>query len=400
MLSIWLGPSAAAMAIKAVDHPSQESTPTVLVDQAALDERAPLYPQEAARFGPGKGDRTARRVFQVTGLLSQGGALQPTVRHLAAVAGVSDRTIQRAQLELESKGLTRRVFRKVRPRWNRPNVYRFLARERQMQIFNRFVTQSRKNLTTKASTPKNSSQDAAACGNRAAGDHPAAMRAAWEARRRQNHPPELRERFEERAAMWKHMRGWRPQRKAQQIRTAARAVVGMYFESDQARAAYILDRCGLSLDGAEILFSPLERELFRGGELDQAQATKKNLPLDQAKGEQMANIVSPFIFNELEFCHPGGGGDLDDQDQAADLDRGGDLDQAADRCEACGHRVDLCACYQEEEEEDQDRGGDLDQAAAVDQASTCERCDGKRRTVYLGRIIDCPSCSGGRYPNP
>lgn len=255
VLTTWLvtpGPriQAAAERIQAAELP-----------QAELDARAPLTPQELAVFPPGKRADTARRVFQVTSLLSQGGSVQPTVRHIARVAGSSERTIQRAHRYLESIGLLQSKARKVMRDWtgprgqkyrryNLPNAYVLILRSPQGLL--RFVTPSRKNLNLKTTTPQKPSGYRVVCGKPRPENHPAAFRAALEARWKANHPKELRERYEARAAMWEHMRGWRPtaqQRENKIFERAHTITVGVAYVTEGERLTNLLDtaqRCGLS----------------------------------------------------------------------------------------------------------------------------------------------------------
>jgi hypothetical protein len=116
---------APTISAEALTGGSPAAISTARLSQVQLNDRAPLIDQEAARFTEGKRETTLRRVYQATGLASQGGAIDPTVRHVAAISGVCERTVQRASIELERRGLSRRVFHKVARKWNRPNTYRF-----------------------------------------------------------------------------------------------------------------------------------------------------------------------------------------------------------------------------------------------------------------------------------
>lgn len=180
---------------------------------AELDERAPLTPQEEAQFGPSKGDRTRRAVYQATLLLTQGGARERFMSSIGAILGVCVRTTQRAHKWLEKRGLSRRRYRKTSPAWNLANSFRFLLRGRQLPIFLKNVAQGRKNLIQETNTPKNPGFEAVgmwkSCRARPS-NHPPEFLAAWKARRRANHPPEMRQRYEEKAEFYKYMRGWRP----------------------------------------------------------------------------------------------------------------------------------------------------------------------------------------------
>ena len=104
------------------------------------------------------------------------------------------------------------------------------------------------------------------CRSRAA-NHPAEVRAAWEARRRANHPPEMRQRYEEKAAFYAHMRGWRPTAAAKTaaiVRRASSALIGAGFESEEHRAAATIAaavRMGLSNRAAKRLASTWAAEL-------------------------------------------------------------------------------------------------------------------------------------------
>jgi hypothetical protein len=257
-LSFLLSPPPAA-AISAAELPQAAAISTAAeLPQAELDARAPLIPEEAKAFGPGKAHRTARRVLQVQGLLSQGGAVQPTVRHIARVAGVSKRTVQRAQLELEGLGVGHRVYRRLPRQWtgprgqkyrtyNEPNRYRFPLRRRNLR---RFVTPSRNYLkTTKANTPQKLSVMWKSKRRTRPDDHPAEFRAAWERRRRANHPPELRERYEAQGEVWAGMRQWRRNSDARIFKQAREASVGTGYASE-AQGIYCFydraERMGLS----------------------------------------------------------------------------------------------------------------------------------------------------------
>jgi hypothetical protein len=237
---------------------------------AELDERAPLSPQEERQFGPGKGDRTRRSVYQSTAMLTQGGTRERFMSDLAAIVGVCVRTVQRAHKWLERRGLSRRRYRKTSPTWNLPNLFRFLLRERQLPIFFQNVAQGRKNLILETNTPKNPVFEAAGvwktCGARPS-NHPPGVRAAWEARRRANHPPEMRQRYEEKAAFYTHMRGWRPTAAAKTaaiVRRASSALIGAGFESEEHRAAATIAaavRMGLSNRAAKRLAATWAAEL-------------------------------------------------------------------------------------------------------------------------------------------
>jgi transposase len=237
---------------------------------AELDERAPLSPQESAQFGPGKGDRTARRVLQATILLTQGGARERFMSAIAALVGVCVRTVQRHYNRLEERGLSRRRLRKKSPAWNLPNLFRFLLRERQLQIFFQNVAQRRRILNLETKAHKNGPSEAAGvwktCRARPS-NHPPEVRAAWEARRRANHPPEMRQRYEEKAAFYDHMRGWRPTAAAKTaaiVRRASSALIGAGFESEEHRAAATIAaavRMGLSNRAAKRLASTWAAEL-------------------------------------------------------------------------------------------------------------------------------------------
>lgn len=175
-----------------------------------LDDRAPLHKHEIARFPASRRGDTARRVYQAILMLTQGGDRRRYVAAIAAILGLHVRTVQLRMADLERWGVLKRKYHRLRYDWSGPSTYRFPLRERQLQLN---FTLYRRIFKANTRSPKTPFHSMRKCGNARPGDHDPEFRAAWVRRVRANHPPELKKRYEERAAMWKHMRNWQPRRR-------------------------------------------------------------------------------------------------------------------------------------------------------------------------------------------
>jgi hypothetical protein len=249
---------------------------------------------------------------------------------------------------------------------------------------NRFVTPYRKNLKTQYNYTQKLSPGVGGRRRERPDDHPQAMRAAWEARRRSNHPPEMQRRHEERAAMWEHMRGWRPKfgrrywttadgyRRAAAISSQAASEAAMieYWRKRQADDA----AADLAIDRAQEL-----------AELAKSCVTESGDQAADLSREQKEKISSPFIFNNLKKSARGGGGD-----------RGGASPQPPPPSfgETTGREA-------AQESTSQTTGRE----AAQESAAICPRCDNPagdreaaqgrpRMAVVGGRVVVCPRCGG------
>jgi hypothetical protein len=350
----WSAPRAA--------DPVTDRPPTVKqrLTQAQLDERAPLLPQEQQFFDmTRKSHRTARRIYQTQGTLSQTGRRQPEVKAIAAFAGVNRKTVQRANLLFEKWGLSQRIpqriprrKRKVDHICNGPNILRFPLREQQLQIPFQNVAHSKKNLILNTKTAKNLAWDGAGGRRLRPSNHPAAFRAAWEARRKANHPPEMRRAWEEKARFFEDMRGWKPKRRTEILRRAVAAQVGAYFPTTAERIRSIYDaaeRMGLG---------PRIRRRWEAEDLVGADAIDEQRAADRAAWDaKIKNFLTQY---------------QEKSEQMAKVEP-----DPARAIAATNHT----------------NGQNMISETAI---ATCERCDGKRRIVVGGRIVVCPCSPGER----
>jgi hypothetical protein len=351
-------------------------TAAAKLTQAELDERAPISPQELGRFLPGKRHRTARAVYQATMLLTQGGARERYMGDVAALLGVCRRTVQRAHDLLEELELSRRRHVRawakwnpltgVKTAWNLPNVFRFVVRARQLQIFFQNVTQSRNNLKTKSTTPKTSPSESGGMCKTRPDDHPDEVRAAYEARRRANHPPEMLERYKAKAELWNFMRGWRPRRRATIIERAAEVYVGTHFESEAQRIATVL-ACAVRLGLGERTAAKLRRELLAKlppapapaiswAELDEPRELVVVATLQLRPRPQAAELEPQAL--DVVVVDGGGGGDLDESGPGTPQPVAAELPELP--------------------------------------AQECRLCEGRRRRIVRSRIVVC-KCSPGDW---
>lgn len=397
-LSWLLPPPRAEVRATAAAISAAISTGTGL-PQAELDARAPLTPQEEARFSTGAHERTLRSVYQATGLATQGGPADGTIRRIARLIGRCEKTVQRCHRELEARGLLRIRQRKIERLWfgprgqryrfyNEPNDYRFLLRQRQLQIFFKNVPLSRKNLKTyKATTPQRLPGMWKCKRRTRPDDHPAEFRAAWERRRRANHPPELRERYEAQGEAWEALRQWRRGggREAGILNQAAAARVGTGYASEAARIYDFFDgaeRMGLGRRRREELE---EREL-KAAARDAATAISW-AELDQAElaAEYVAKL-SPPVLTQAE---------LDQAELAREAREAAELEAwSADQAAAIQHRADLAAAISAAEPDKKkflpaEIFDKENLSAELAGAGVCDLCDGKRRRVVRGIIVVC-----------
>jgi hypothetical protein len=213
----------------------------------------------------------------------------------------------------------------------------------------------------------------------------------------------MRRRYEEQAAMWKHMRGWRPQfglrywktpdgyRRAAAIcgeaESEAAMIRGWKRRAAEAEAAALAD---LATERAQ-------RRAELAAELDPLMLQKNFYLADQAKSEQKEKIYISPIFNDLKKSARDGGGDRGD--------RGGASPQHPPPRFGENSPQPPPSFGEKAQETPPDVFFTTAQETTQAELVVCERCDNPandraaaqgrpRMAIVGGRVVVCPGCGG------
>jgi hypothetical protein len=323
------------------------------------------------------------RAYRVLVIKTQGGRRGDLhVRELAAALGVKKRMAQYRLGRLELAGTVRRRYRKVKREWNLATIYQLPHLAAQLHLFRSNLKKHCtlypvKSLNLEATTPKNAARPKGGVWKttrRRPWNHPPEVLAAWERRRRMNHPPELEQKYKEKAAMWKHMQGWRPNLRRERLKRAASNLVGVEFASEHQRETAILDaaeRMGMSTRQRR----NVEQEwaaLAAAEELAANTAEARAAAAERARVEELDAQYFAQWWRERRAAAM-------EEIEARERARRAEQAMETARVKALQHQA----------REQRTR-------AAAAAGSTCYQCDGKGRTIHAGRIVDCWVCKGER----